>query len=57
MIKEIIETEDRSNPYSDIKLVDLLAANGINIARRTIAKYRDIMHIPVGPMRTIMSTD
>ena len=41
----IIETEPPSKPYSDQKLADMLAEQGFNVARRTIAKYREAMHI------------
>ena len=50
-LKEIIDVEDKENPYNDQQLVALLHENGIKIARRTVAKYRDILNIPVGDMR------
>jgi len=40
-IKLLIASEDSSRPYSDQKLVELLKADGIDIARRTVAKYRE----------------
>jgi RNA polymerase sigma-54 factor len=40
-IKQLIDNEDTSHPYSDQKLVELLKADGIDIARRTVAKYRE----------------
>lgn len=49
VLKEIINDEDPYEPYSDQQLCDLLQAKGINIARRTIAKYRKEIGIP--PMR------
>ena len=52
-LKEIIDVEDKDNPYNDQQLVALLHENGIKIARRTVAKYRDIMNIPVGDMRRL----
>ena len=54
-LKEIIESEDRNYPYNDQQLVKKLGEKGIRIARRTIAKYRDLMNIPVGNMRRIWS--
>lgn len=54
-LKEIIEAEDRDRPYSDQELTRLLFEQGIKIARRTIAKYRELLHIPVGNMRRIWS--
>ncbi len=45
-IREIVSKEDVKNPYSDQKIVELLNAQaGIDIARRTVAKYRDILGI------------
>jgi RNA polymerase sigma-54 factor len=40
-IKQIIENENPRRPYSDQKLVELLGGDGIDIARRTVAKYRE----------------
>ncbi len=45
-IKKIIETENRKKPYSDSGLVSILKSHGINIARRTVAKYREELGIP-----------
>jgi RNA polymerase sigma-54 factor len=44
-IKELILKEDPKNPYSDQQIVDLLKKAGIEIARRTVAKYRDVLKI------------
>ena len=44
-IKEIVDNEDQSSPYSDQDMVELLREKGINISRRTVAKYRDELHI------------
>jgi RNA polymerase sigma-54 factor len=44
-IKEILENEDPKKPYSDQKLAELLSANQINIARRTVTKYREMLRI------------
>lgn len=44
-IKELISKEDFKNPYSDQQIVDLLKTEGIQIARRTVAKYRDVLKI------------
>jgi RNA polymerase sigma-54 factor len=44
-IKQIVSGEKPKKPYSDCEIVDLLEAKGINIARRTVAKYRDVMGI------------
>lgn len=44
-IKDLVSAEDVKNPLSDQKIVDLLKKDGINIARRTVAKYRDVLGI------------
>jgi RNA polymerase sigma-54 factor len=44
-IKQIVAAEDARNPYSDQKIVELLRAQGIEIARRTVAKYREVLGI------------
>ncbi|HLT72924.1 MAG TPA: RNA polymerase factor sigma-54 [Cyclobacteriaceae bacterium] len=51
IIKDIIEAEDKSKPYSDDKLEKLLNEKGYNIARRTVAKYREQLNIPVARLR------
>lgn len=45
MIKEIIDGEDTAKPYSDQDIVGLLSEKGIEISRRTVAKYREGMNI------------
>ncbi len=50
-LKEIIDGEDTKKPYSDQKLAELLKAQGINISRRTVAKYRDELEIPSSTIR------
>ena len=44
-IKEIIDGEDPTSPYSDQDMVKMLKEKGISISRRTVAKYRDELHI------------
>ncbi|MCL5878987.1 MAG: RNA polymerase factor sigma-54 [Deltaproteobacteria bacterium] len=44
-IKELIDKESQSAPLSDTDIVRILKTEGINIARRTVAKYREIMNI------------
>lgn len=44
-IKEIVDSEDPKSPYSDQHMVKLLGEKGIEISRRTVAKYRDEMNI------------
>ena len=44
-IKKIVDAEDSKSPYSDQKLVKMLAESDIKIARRTVAKYREMLGI------------
>lgn len=50
-LKDIIDNEDTKKPYSDQKISELLKMQGINISRRTVAKYRDELCIPSSSMR------
>jgi len=50
-LKELIESEDRHKPYSDQKLKALLENAGYPIARRTVAKYREQLGLPVARLR------
>ena len=50
-IKNLIEKETIDNILSDEKIVQLLKIDGIDVARRTVAKYRDIMKIPSSTIR------
>jgi RNA polymerase sigma-54 factor len=52
-IEDAIEKEDKKHPYTDQQLVAILAERGFQIARRTVAKYREILQIPVAQMRAI----
>lgn len=51
ILKEFIEGEDKRKPLSDDKLEKLLNIKGYNIARRTVAKYREQLNIPVARLR------
>jgi RNA polymerase sigma-54 factor len=44
-IREMMESEDHRKPYSDQKIAELLAKEHIQIARRTVTKYREMLHI------------
>jgi RNA polymerase sigma-54 factor len=44
-IKKLIESEDTKRPLSDQKIVEILKAKGLDVARRTVAKYRDQLEI------------
>ncbi|UCX06057.1 RNA polymerase factor sigma-54 [Shewanella glacialimarina] len=50
-IKKLVAAENQRKPLSDSKMADLLAEQGINVARRTIAKYREAMMIPPSNQR------
>ncbi|GAB4338785.1 MAG: RNA polymerase factor sigma-54 [Flammeovirgaceae bacterium] len=50
-LKQMIDNEDKSKPLSDEKLEQLLNIKGYNIARRTVAKYREQLGIPVARLR------
>ena len=50
-LTEIISQEDKQKPLSDEALVKVLQARGLQVARRTVAKYRDALHIPVARYR------
>ncbi len=51
MLKDLVAQEDATNPLSDQKITDYLQARGINISRRTVAKYRDELGIPSTSLR------
>lgn len=51
ILTEIINSENKRKPYSDEKLKNLLREKGYNIARRTVAKYREQLNIPVARLR------
>jgi len=46
LIKQLIGAEDPKNPLSDSKIADMLAEQGMVVARRTVAKYREVLKIP-----------
>ena len=50
-IRDYIQNEDRGKPLSDAQLAKLLDGQGISIARRTVAKYREQMRIPTASLR------
>jgi len=50
-LREIIEAENPAKPLSDDRLAELLGEKGVKIARRTVAKYREQMQIPVARLR------
>ena len=50
-IRELIEKEDKSKPLSDDKIAEMMNNDGFNLARRTVAKYRENMKIPKATLR------
>ena len=54
ILTELIEKEDKRKPFSDEKLKSLLLEKGYNIARRTVAKYREQLSIPVARLRKLL---
>ena len=51
MIRKIIDSENRAQPLCDGEVAALLARRGVRVARRTVAKYRESMHIAPAPAR------
>src|SRR5690554_4069358 len=51
ILQNVIEEEDKQKPYPDDKLAEILKERGYPIARRTVAKYREQLDIPVARMR------
>lgn len=51
IIKELVESENQAKPLSDSKMSDILKEKGINVARRTVAKYREAMSISSSSQR------
>jgi RNA polymerase sigma-54 factor len=51
ILSDLIEGEDKKHPLSDERLTELLQEKGYNIARRTVAKYREQLNIPVARLR------
>jgi RNA polymerase sigma-54 factor len=51
ILSDIIESEDKKHPYSDERLTEMLQEKGYNIARRTVAKYREQLNISVARLR------
>ncbi len=54
LIRQLVDAEDKKKPLSDSKIADVLGQQGIVVARRTIAKYRETLNIPpVSQRKTI----
>ncbi|MCX8009897.1 MAG: RNA polymerase factor sigma-54, partial [Ignavibacteria bacterium] len=50
-IGEIIQAEDKNKPYTDDEIAEILNKEGIKIARRTVAKYREQLNLPIAKLR------
>ena len=55
-IRKLIENEQPRSPISDDEIVETLKSSGINVARRTVAKYRKVQNIPASFMRKRQNT-
>lgn len=51
VLQDVVDGENKQKPYTDEQLVAVLAEKGYNVARRTIAKYRDQLGIPLARLR------
>ncbi len=51
ILTECIQSEDKHKPMTDEQLVEVLSSKGYNVARRTLAKYRDQLGIPIARLR------
>jgi RNA polymerase sigma-54 factor len=51
ILQDLIGDEDKRNPLSDQELAEHLREKGYNIARRTVAKYREQLNLPVARLR------
>ena len=50
-LRDLIDAEDKKHPLSDEALAAQLKAQGYNVARRTVAKYRDMLGLPTARLR------
>jgi RNA polymerase sigma-54 factor len=51
ILSELVEGEDKKNPLSDDQLTEILTQRGYQVARRTVAKYREQLNISVARLR------
>ena len=51
ILQDAVDQEEKRKPYTDEKLTSILKSKGYNIARRTVAKYREQLNIPVARLR------
>ncbi|HSV75534.1 MAG TPA: RNA polymerase factor sigma-54 [Bacteroidales bacterium] len=57
ILQDCISSEDKTNPVTDEELAAILKQRGYNIARRTVAKYREFLDIPVARLRKELNRD
>jgi RNA polymerase sigma-54 factor len=53
LVKKMIEEEDSAKPLTDDAIAKKLSDSGINVTRRTVAKYREVLRIPSTHQRRI----
>ena len=51
ILTESVDAEDKGKPLTDEELVDVLQQKGYKVARRTVAKYREQLNIPIARLR------
>ena len=51
ILQESVDAEDKGKPLTDEELVEVLSAKGYKVARRTVAKYREQLNIPIARLR------
>jgi RNA polymerase sigma-54 factor len=54
LLKQLVSAEDPARPLSDGRIAEILGQQGIQVARRTIAKYRDSLHVPPVSLRAAL---
>ena len=52
-MEAVVTNEDKTKPFTDRQLVEMFNAKGFNLARRTVAKYREQLRIPAAPLRAM----
>jgi len=57
LIKQLIAAEDSAKPLADGQIADMLKAQGIECARRTVAKYREGLRIPIASLRKVQAVN
>jgi RNA polymerase sigma-54 factor len=54
LIKQLVQEENQKKPLTDSRIAKILAEQGIIVARRTVAKYREVLHIPPANLRKLL---